>query len=78
MQEVSTGLTPDQLQRTLMGKLRLILTKSRSELSPDAVVIEVSDNKEQPDYYSVSLRITPPFRILGRKVDLLLGLQLHR
>ena len=77
VQEVSTGLTPEQLQRTLAGKLRLIMTKSRGELSPDTVVVEVSDSKES-DYYDVSLRIAPPFRILGRKVDLLLGLQLHR
>ena len=77
VQEVSTGLTAEQLQRALAGKLRLIMTKSRGELSPDTVAVEVSDSEEL-DYYDVSLRITPSFRILGRKVDLLLGLQLHR
>ena len=78
VQEVSTGLTAEQVQRALEGKLQLILTKSRDELPPDAVTVEVSDNKEQPDYYNVALHIKPPFQILGRSVKLLLGLQLHR
>lgn len=78
VQEVSTGLTAEQVQRALEGKLQLILAKSRDELPPDAVTVEVSDNKEQSDYYNVALHIKPPFQILGRSVKLLLGLQLHR
>lgn len=78
VQEVSTGLTAEQMQRALAGKLRLILEESGGGVSPDVVMVQVSDSKEQPDYYDAALHVRPPFQILGRKVDLLLRLQLHR
>ncbi|MFC1716174.1 type VI secretion system contractile sheath large subunit [Candidatus Poribacteria bacterium] len=77
-QEVSTGLTGEQMQRAITGKLQLILKELCGDVSSDVVMVQVSDSKEQPDYYDVSLRIRPPFQILGRRVDLMLGLQLHR
>lgn len=71
-QEVSTGLTADQVQRNIESKLRLALAKSGT------VTVQVSESRENSDYYDVSLRISPSFQILGRNVKLVLGLQLHR
>jgi predicted component of type VI protein secretion system len=82
--EVSTGLTAEQVQMEFVGKLRSVLVKPDVDtpgsvpLPPEAVLVEVSDNAENPDYYDVVMRIQPPFQILGRDVSLLLGIQLHR
>ena len=78
VREISTGLTAEQVRRALAGKLQLALAKSGAGLPPEAVMVEVSGNENEPDYYSATLRIKPPFQILGRDVHLLLGLQLHR
>jgi len=78
VREISTGLTAEQVQRALAGKLQLALAKSGAGLPPEAVMVEVSGSENEPDYYSATLRIKPPFQILGRDVHLLLGLQLHR
>lgn len=78
VREVSTGLTAEQAQRVITGKLRTILAKPGVELPPEAVRVEVSDSEEKPGYYNVIMQIQPPFKILGRDVDLLLGVELHR
>ncbi len=78
VQEVSTGLAAEQMQRAITGKLQLILKELCGDVSSDVVTVQVSDSKEQPDYYDATLRIRPPLQILGRRVDLMLGLQLHR
>ena len=75
--EVSTGLTAQQMQRAIAGKLRLILEELCGEVSSDVLMVQVSDSKE-PNYYQVALRISPPFQILGRRVELSLGMQMHR
>jgi predicted component of type VI protein secretion system len=77
-EEVSTGLTPEQVQTQFEGKLRSILVKPGTDLPAEAVKVEASDNEKNPDYYDVIMRIQPPFQILGQKVDLLLAIQLHR
>ena len=76
--EISTGATREQAQMAFVGKLRSILAKSGAELSPESVMVQVSDNEENPDYYNVVMLIRPPFQILGSDVDLMLGIQLHR
>lgn len=73
--EVSTGMSPEQIQIEFTGKLRSIFAKPDVQLSPDAVLVEVSRNKEAPGVCEVFLRIRPPFQILGQDVDLLLGSQ---
>jgi hypothetical protein len=78
VEEVSTGLTAEQVQTQFTGKLRSILAKSGVDLPPEAVTVEASDSEEDPDYYDVIMRIQPPFRILGQDVDLLLSIRLHR
>jgi len=78
VEEVSTGLTIEQVQTEFTGKLRSILAKSGVDLPPEAVTVEASDSEEDPDYYDVIMRIQPPFRILGQNVDLLLSIRLHR
>jgi len=78
VRDISSGLTADQVQKALVGKLRLALAESGAELSPETVIVEVSDSAEEPNYYNATLNIKPPFRILGRNVHLLLGLKLHR
>ncbi|MFQ6009215.1 MAG: type VI secretion system contractile sheath large subunit, partial [Candidatus Zixiibacteriota bacterium] len=78
VRDVSTGLTAEQVSAMFTGQLRAILAKaSEASLPEEAVVVEVSDNEEKPEYYDVVLRVRPPFQILGRNVDLLLGLELH-
>ena len=67
----------ESLFRELAGKLSMILAKS-VDLSSDMVTVQVAESKEQSDYYDVSLRIRPPFQLLGRNVDLMLGIRLHR
>lgn len=76
--DVSTGLTAEQVHEMLTGKFQGILAKTGGELSEEAVIVEVEESEEDPEYYDVVLRIRPPFQILGRGVDLLLGLQLRR
>ena len=76
--EISTGVTREQAQMAFVGKLRSILAKPGAELSPESVMVQVSDNEENPDYYNVVMLIRPPFQILGSNVDLILGIQLHR
>lgn len=76
--EISTGVTREQAQMAFVGKLRSILTRPGAELSPESVMVQVSDNEENPDYYNVVMLIRPPFQILGSNVDLILGIQLHR
>lgn len=78
LREVSTGLTAEQMQTAMTEKIRSILSGPGVELPEEAVMVEMSDSEEKPDYYDVVLRIQPPFQILGRDVDLLLGLELHR
>lgn len=77
-EEVSTGLTPEQVQTQFTGKLRSILAKPGADLPAEAVIVEASENEDNPDYYDVIMRIRPPFQILGGGVDLLLSIQLHR
>lgn len=74
VREVSTGLTAEQVQEMLIAKFRSILGKTDGELSEEAVTVEVEESEENPEYYDAVLRIRPPFQILGRDVDLLLGL----
>jgi type VI secretion system protein ImpC len=78
VREISTGLTAEQVQRALAGKLRLALAKSDAEIPAETVMVEVSDSAEDPEYYNTRLSIRPPFQILGRNVHLSLGLKLHR
>jgi type VI secretion system protein ImpC len=78
VRDVSTGLSAEQLQRELLGKLQLILKELCGDVSSDVLMVQVSESREQPDYYDVALRIKPPFQILGQRVELMLGLQLHR
>lgn len=75
--EISTGLTAEHIQSSFITKLRSILTIPGVALPPDAVMVSVSDSKENPGYYDVSLRIKPPFQILGQDADLMLGMQLR-
>jgi len=75
--EVSTGLTAQQMQRAIAGKLQLILKELCGEVSADVLMVQVSDSKD-PNYYQVALRVSPPFQILGQRVELSLGMQLHR
>ncbi len=44
MEEVSTGLTAEQVQEQFAGKLRSILAKPGVELPQEAVTVEASDN----------------------------------
>jgi type VI secretion system protein ImpC len=78
VRDVSTGLTAEQAQEMLTAKFRPILTKTGIELPEEAVTVEVEESEENPEYYDVVLRIRPPFQILGRNVDLLLGFELRR
>ena len=83
LREVSMGLAAEQVQNAFVGKLRSILAKQGAGargvlLSPEAVRAEVSESEEKPGYYHVVLRIQPPFQILGRDADLLLGAEVPR
>ena len=79
MRDIYTGLTAEQVSARFTGQLRSLLTKaSEAPLPEGAVVVEVNDNEERPEFYDVVLRIRPPFQILGRGVDMLLGFELHR
>lgn len=76
--DVSTGLTAEQVQALLTAQFQAILAKTGGTLPEEVVTVEVEASKEQPEYYDVVLRIRPPFQILGRNVELFLGLALHR
>jgi type VI secretion system protein ImpC len=78
VKDISTGLTAEQLQIELTGKLRMILAKSGEQLPVDAVIVEVNDSEDSPDYYDVIMRIMPTFKILGWDVDLLLRINIHK
>lgn len=77
-QDISTGLTPENIQTLLTTQFSTILGAKGMTSPEDIVTVEVSENEDNPAYYDVVLRFQPPFQILGRTVDLFLGASLHR
>lgn len=76
--EIGGGADKKQVEDAFKSGMLSALSAGGERASDEAVQIEVTDSGESPDYYDVTLRIRPPFNILGQSADLLLGLPLRK
>jgi len=76
--QAGAGGSKEEVEAIFKEGIRMALMISGKRADADAVQVEVTDSSETPDYYDVTLRIRPPFTILGQSVDLLLGLELRK
>jgi len=76
--QVGTGGSKEQVEGAFMEGIRTALIIGGERAPAEAVQVEVTDSSEKSDHFDVTLRIRPPFTILGQNVDLLLGLDLRK
>ena len=76
--DIGGGADKKQVEDAFKAGMLDALSAGGERAPEESVQVEVTDSGESPDYFDVTLRLRPPFNILGQSADLLLGLPLRK
>jgi type VI secretion system protein ImpC len=70
--EIPAIAPKEEMEKILKNKIIAFIFSSGKTLSDESVIVQVTEDEEDPSSYNVAIRIQSVFKIMGKNIDLLL------